>query len=163
MLIIVIVLTVVASHTHCHFKPPFMEQGKTIVSPARNLTWKELLAYGTSVRLTVRSQPARSEKTGQLYFLDWTLPPVLANRLHISNHLPTNPLHPQNTSLIQTVTHTCCHFATKVKERPFSPLKRPPSTPWAPPNSRYCHASSSTVHSKTNWIMAVLALTPFYI
>ena len=129
MLIIVIVLTVVASHTHCHFKPPFMEQGKTIVSPARNLTWKELLAYGTSARLTVRSQPARSEKTGQLYFLDWTLPPVLANRLHISNHLPTNPLHPQNTSLIQTVTHACCHFATKVKERPFSPLKRPPSTP----------------------------------
>ena len=95
MLIIVIVLTVVASHTHCHFKPPFMEQGKTIVSPARNLTWKELLAYGTSVRFTVRSKPARSEKTGQLYFLDWTLPPVLANRLHISNHLPTNPLHPK--------------------------------------------------------------------
>ena len=87
ILITAVVVTAVASHTHYHFKPPFKELDKPIVSPGRTLTWKELLAYGTLVRLTVRSQPVRSEKTGQLYFLDWTLPPVLAKRLHISNHL----------------------------------------------------------------------------
>ena len=92
MLNIVIIITAVASHTHCHFNPPFKKQDKPIVSPAQNLTWKELLAYGTLVRLTVRSQPARSEKTGQLYFLDWTLSSVLAKRLHISNHLALVPI-----------------------------------------------------------------------
>ena len=65
------------------------------------------------------SQPARSEKTSRQYFLDWTLPLVLKKRLHITDHLVLgvyNPLHPQNTSLIQTVTHARCHFAMKVKE-----------------------------------------------
>ena len=131
MLIVVIILTAVASHTHCHFNPPFKEQDKHIVSSARNLTWKELLAYGTTVRLKVKLQPARSEKTGQLHFLDWTLPPVLAKRLHISNHLVLgvyNPLPPQNTSLIQTISHACCHFAMKAKERPL-PLKDPNEIP----------------------------------
>ena len=121
MLIVVIILTAVASHTHCHFNPPFKGQDKPTVSPARNLTWKELLAYGTSVRLKLRLQPTRSKKTDQLYFLDWTLLPVLVKRLHISNHLVLgfyNPLSPQNTSLIQTVTHTRCHFAMKVRECP---------------------------------------------
>ena len=111
--------------TPSYFTPPFKEQDKTIVSPARNLTWKELLAYGTSVHFMVRSQPARFEKAGQLYFRDWTLPPVLAKRLHITNHLVLgvyNPLHPQNSSLIQTVIHARYHFAMKVKERP-RPLK----------------------------------------
>ena len=87
ILITVVILTAVASHTHCHFKPPIKEQDKPIVLPACNLTWKELLTYGTSVHFTVRLQPARSEKTGQLYFLEWTFPPILAKRLHISNHL----------------------------------------------------------------------------
>ena len=127
MLIIVIILTAVAFYTHCYFTPPFKEQDKTIVSPASNLTWKELLAYGTSVHFTVRSQTARSEKAGQLYFLDWTLPPVLAKRLHITSHLVLgvyNPLHPQNSSLTQTVIHARCHFAMKVKEclRPLKDL-----------------------------------------
>ena len=126
-----VAVTAVASHTHCHCKPPFEEQDKPIVSPARNLTSKELLAYDTSVRFTVRSQTARSEKTSRMSYLDWTLPPALAKRLHITDHLVLrvyNPLHSQNTSLIQTVTHACCHFAVKVKERPLSLLKRPPST-----------------------------------
>ena len=105
ILIIAVVVTAVASHTHYHFKPPFKEPDKPIVSPARTLTWKELLAYGTSVCFTVRSQSARSEKTSRVYSLNWTLPPVLAKRLHITNHLVLgvfNPLHLQNTSLIQT-------------------------------------------------------------
>ena len=40
-LVIVIILTAVASHTHCHLKSPF---GKAFVSAECNLTWKELLA-----------------------------------------------------------------------------------------------------------------------
>ena len=84
MLTIVITLTAVASDTHCHFNPPFKKQNKPFVSSERNLTWKQLLNYGTTVRLKIRLQAARLEKTGQLYFLDWTLPPVLTKRLHIS-------------------------------------------------------------------------------
>ena len=40
-LVLVIILTTVASQTHCHFNSPF---DKTFVSAERNLTWKELLA-----------------------------------------------------------------------------------------------------------------------
>ena len=127
MLTTVIVLTPVASHTHCHFNPPFRKQDKRILSPTHNLTWKELLAYGTTVHLKIRLEAARPEKTSQIYFPDWTLPPVLVKRLHISNHLVLdvyNPISPQNTSLIQTVTHARCHFAMKVRE-----LSRPLSDP----------------------------------
>ena len=35
-----VVVTTVAIHTHYHFNPSFKEQDKPIVSPARNLTWK---------------------------------------------------------------------------------------------------------------------------
>ena len=103
ILITAFVVTAVASHIHYHFKPPFKEPDKPIVSPARTLTWKELLVYCTSVRLKIRLQPSRSEKAVQLNFLDWTFPPVLVKRLHISNHLALgvyNRLHPQNTSLV---------------------------------------------------------------
>ena len=127
MLIAAIILRAVASHTHWHFNPPLKEQGKPIASPAHNLTWKELLVYGTTVRLKIRLQAARSEKTGQLYLLDWTLPQVLAKRLNISHHLVLgvyNPLSTQNTSLTQTVAHTRCHFVIKVREHP-APLKTP--------------------------------------
>ena len=95
-----------------------------MVSSARDITWKDLLTYGTAVRLKIRLQAARSEKTGQLYLLDSMLPPVLEKRLHISKHFVLgvcNPLSPQNTSLIQTVTHARCHFAMKVRERPALP------------------------------------------
>ena len=112
MLTIVIILTAVTSHTHCHSNPPFKKQVKSFVSPERNLTWKELVTYGTTVHLKIRLQAARPKKTGQLYFLNWTLPPVLAKRLHISNHLALgvyDPLSPKNTSLIQTATHARCH------------------------------------------------------
>ena len=80
MLIIVIILTAVASHTHCHLKPPFKKKDESFVSPKRNLTWKELLSSGTSIRFSVRSQPVKSEKTRRLYPLDWTIPPVLAKK-----------------------------------------------------------------------------------
>ena len=40
----VIVLTAVASHTHCHLKHLFGKQDKSFVSPEPDLTWKELLA-----------------------------------------------------------------------------------------------------------------------
>ena len=56
MLITVIILTAVASHTHCHFKPPFGKQDESFVSPERNPTWKELLACGTSICFTVYLQ-----------------------------------------------------------------------------------------------------------
>ena len=131
ILITAVAVTAVAYHTHYHFKPPFKEPDKPIVSPARTLTSKELLAYGTLVRLKTRLQPARSEKTSQIHFFDWTLPPVLAKRLHISNHLVLavyNPISPQDASLIQTVTHTRCHFAMKVRECP-RPLKDPNTPP----------------------------------
>ena len=84
MLTIVITLTAVASNTHCPFNPPFKKQNKPFVSSERNLTWKQLLTYGTTVRLKIPLQAARLENTGQLYFLDWTLPPDLAKRLNIS-------------------------------------------------------------------------------
>ena len=118
-LITVIILTVVASHTHCNFKLPFEKQGESFVLPERSLTGKELLAYDTSIRFTVRSLLVESKKDSQLYLLDWALPPVLAKKLHISNHFVLgvhNPLSPQNTSLIQTVIHARCHFAMKVRE-----------------------------------------------
>ena len=85
MLTIVIILTTVVSHTH--FNPPFKKQNKPLVSSGRNLTWKELLTYGTTVRLKIRLQAARPKNAGQLYFLDWTLPPVLEKILHISTTL----------------------------------------------------------------------------
>ena len=84
MLTIVITLTAVASRTHCHFSPPFKKQNKPFVSSERNFTWKQLLTFGTTVRLKIQLQAARPEKTGHLYFLDWTLPPVLTKKLHIS-------------------------------------------------------------------------------
>ena len=127
MLIIIIILAAIASHTHCHFNPPFKKRSKPLVSSARNLTWKELLTYGTTVRLKIRLQATRSLNVGQLYFLDWTLPPVLAKRLHISNHLALgvyDPLSPKNTSLIQIVTHTRCHLVINASERP-RPVKNP--------------------------------------
>ena len=117
MLTIVIILTAVASHTHCHFNPPFKKRNKPLVSSARNLTWKELLAYGTTVCLKIRLQAARPEKTGQL-------PPVLAKRLHISNHLALgvyDPLSPKNTSLIQTVTQARYHLAVNASDCPHPP------------------------------------------
>ena len=103
MLTIVIILTAVASHTHCHFNPPFKKQNKPFVSSERNLAWKQLFTYGTTVRLKIKLQAARPGKTGQLYFLDWTLPPVLAKRLLLSNHLALgvfDPLSSKNTFLI---------------------------------------------------------------
>ena len=109
MLTIVIILTSIASYTHCHFNHPVKKQTKPLVSSARNLTWQELLTYGTTVRLIIRLQAVIPENTGQLYFLEWTLPPVLAKRLHISNHVSLgayDSLSPKNTSLIQTVTHS---------------------------------------------------------
>ena len=93
MLTIVIILTVVASHTHCHFNRPFKKQNKLFVSSERNLIWKQLLTYGTTIRLKIRLEAARPEKTGQLYFLDWTLPWVLAKRQHISNHIALGVYH----------------------------------------------------------------------
>ena len=130
-LITVIILTAVASHTHCHFKPPFTKQGKSFVSREHNLTWKELLTYSTSILFTVRSLLAKS-KNSRLYLLDWALSPVLAKKLHLTDHLALgayNLLHPQNTSLIQQFTHVRCHFAMKVKEYPRFSLKIPRSTP----------------------------------
>ena len=131
MLTKVITLTTIASHTHCHFSSPFKKQNKPFVSSECNLTWKQLLTYGTTVRLKIRLQAARPEKTGQLYFLDWTLPPVLVKRLHISNHLALgvyDPLSPKNTSLIQTVTHARCHLAINASERP-RPSQNPNTIP----------------------------------
>ena len=77
----------IAFHTHRHFKSYFGKQDEPFVLPERNLTWKELLTYSTTFHLKIRLQATRSEKTGQLYFLDWTLPLVLTKRLHISNEL----------------------------------------------------------------------------
>ena len=131
MLTIVIIPTDVALKTHCHFNPPFKKQNKSIVSSERNLTWKELLTYGTTVRLKFKLQAARLENTGQMYFLDWMLPPVLAKRLRISNYLVLgayDPLSPKNTSLIQTVTHARCHLAMNASKRPH-PVKNPNTNP----------------------------------
>ena len=157
-LITVIILTAVAFHTHCHFKPHL--ESRT----GRNPTWKELLACGTSIRFTVTSQLVESKKNRRLCLLDWALPPVLAKKLQLSNHLVLgayNPLHLQNTTLIQTVTHALCRFVIRDEESPSSSIKAPNETPWALPNSLYCHAPSYIFYSLTNWIMEVFALTPF--
>ena len=85
-----------------------------------------------------------------------------AERLHIRNHLVLgvyNLLHPQSTTLIQTFTHACCCFVVSDKHRPSSPNK----VPWVPPSSLYCHAPFHTFYSLANWIIAVFALTPFFI
>ena len=162
MLAIVIILTTVASHTHFHFNSLFKKQDKSFVSPERNLTWKELLTYGNAVRLKIRLQAARPEKTGQLYFLDCTLPPVLAKRQHISNHLVLGVyelLSPKTTSLIQRVTHAWCHLAMNASECP-RPLKNPNTFPWALPNSQYCQTSFLYLPLLATCIMAVFAHTP---
>ena len=36
-----------------------------------------------------------------------------------------NPLYPQNTTLIQSVTHTWCQFVMKDNKRPDSTYKSP--------------------------------------
>ena len=126
-LITVIIPTAVASHTHCHFSPPFGKQDESFVSPERNLTWNELLTCGTS--FTVRLLILESKKNSRLYLLDWALPPVLAEKLQLTDHLALgtyNTVHPQSTSLIQSLTHVRCHFDMKVKEYPRFPLKRTP-------------------------------------
>ena len=90
--------TAVASHTHCHSNPFFKKQDKSFVPPEHNLTWKELLTYGTTVHLKIKLQAARPEETGQLCFRDWTILSVLAKGLHISNHLALgvyDPLSPK--------------------------------------------------------------------
>ena len=69
------------------YRPPVKKQNKPLASSERNLTWKELLTYGTTVRLKIKLQAPRLENTGQMYFLDWMLPPFLAKRLRISNNL----------------------------------------------------------------------------
>ena len=73
-------VTVVASHSHCHFNPLFKKQNKPLVLSERNLTWKELLTYTTTVRLKIRLQAARPEKTGQLYFLELDAPTSLGEK-----------------------------------------------------------------------------------
>ena len=78
-LITAVALMAVASHTHCHFKPPFKKQEKSFDLPACNLTWKELLAYSTSIRFTVKSQTVKSKKTPWIYLLYWARAPVLAH------------------------------------------------------------------------------------
>ena len=98
---------------------------------------------------TFRSQLVRFKKTRQLYFRDWALPPVLAVRVHLTDHLVLgayNLLHSQNTTLIQTVTHACCHFVIRDEERPSSCIKHPNKIPCAPSNSSYCHTPSYTFH-----------------
>ena len=59
-LIAVVVLTTIESHSHCHFNPLFKKQYESFTSTALYLTWNELLAYGTSIRFTVRSHSLRS-------------------------------------------------------------------------------------------------------
>ena len=143
MLITVIILTVVASHSHCYFKLPFKKQGESFVSPECNLTWNELLAYGTSIHFTVNSLLAQSKKSNRLCLLDWQLPPVLPERLHLMDHLVLgayNLLHPQNTIFIQTVTHARCRFFIRDEEHLSSPITAPSEIPWVPTNSTYCRA-----------------------
>ena len=111
-LITVVVLTAIASHTHCHFKPSFKKQEESFALPPPNLTSKGLLAYSRSFGFTVRSQPVKSKKTHQLYLLD--------------------PLHHQNITLIKTVTHAHCRFVIRDKEHPGSPIKGPNKIPWGP-------------------------------
>ena len=52
-LITVVVLMTDASHTYCHFRSPFKKHDKCFIPPARNLTWKELLAYSYPIRFTL--------------------------------------------------------------------------------------------------------------
>ena len=66
-----ITLAAVSSHTHCHLKPPFKKQEELRIPTAHNLTWKELLAYGTYAHFTIRLQAMKSKKTYQLFLLDW--------------------------------------------------------------------------------------------
>ena len=151
------------SYTHCYFNPPFGKQDDSFVSPGHNLTWKELLAYDTSIRFTVRSLLVESKKKSGLYLLYWTLRPVLTERLHISSYLVLgvyNPLSPQNTSLNQSVTHARCHFAMKVRERPL-PLKTPIQFHERFPIP-YTPMLLFIFHSLVTWVMAaVFALTLF--
>ena len=68
MLAVVITLTAVASHTHCHFNPPFKKQNKPFVSSERNLAWKQLFTYGTAVRLKIKLQAARPRENWSAVF-----------------------------------------------------------------------------------------------
>ena len=119
------------------------------------------MADGTTVPLKIRLQTTRPEKTGKLDFFDWTLPPVLAEKLRISNHLALgvyDPLSPKNTFLIQTVTRASFHLAMNTSERP-SPLKNPNTIPLVLPNSLYCYVSFLDLPLLATCLMAVFALT----
>ena len=135
-----IILTAVASHTHCHFSPPFRKQDESFVSAECHLTWNELLANGTYIRFTIRSLLVESKKNSRLYLLPWAPPSVSAEKLHFTDHLVLgayNPLHPQN---IQPVTHPRCHFAMKIKECPHFPVY--------PPFLNYLNNGSSCAHPR---------------
>ena len=107
-LITVIALTTVASHTHCHLKPPFKKKEESLTPTALSLPSKELLACSTCTYFTVRLRVVKSKKTCQLFPLDWEIPLVLADTIHPTNHLlmgAYNPLNPQNSTSIQPVIH----------------------------------------------------------
>ena len=103
MLITVIILTAV----HCHLKSPFKKQQNLPYLTEHNVTWKELLAYGTCVHLDSKLQGVKSNKIRQLFLLDWEISLVMVKGIPFTNHIVVvvhNSLHPQN-SLIQPVSH----------------------------------------------------------
>lgn len=140
-LITMIILTAVACHTHCHLKTPFWKQEELLTPTTHNFIWKELLAYGTCAHSTVRLKTVKFKKTRQLFLLGWKIPPVLSERINFPSHLVmgvSNPLHPQNSTLIQPVTHVWCCFVIRDNERPNSTKRGPNQIPWATPNSLCC-------------------------
>ena len=107
ILITVIILTAVISYVHCHLKSPFKKQQNLPYLTEYNVTWKELLAYGTCVHLDSKLQGVKSIKIRQLFLLDWEISPVMVKRIPLTNHIVVvvhNSLYPQN-SLIQPVSH----------------------------------------------------------
>ena len=73
-------------------------------------------------------QAVKYRKNHRLFLLDWESPPVLAEKIHLTNHIVMgvyNPLHPQSGTLIQLFTHARRRF---IMRGPLIPSEKSPQS-----------------------------------
>ena len=118
VLILGIILTAVAAHTHCQLQPIIPVEKPTVTpsAPPHPTTWQELLVYGTSSPLTVPVSTSRSGRTDEVLFLEWKIPPILAARLSLANTIILGIPHltpPTGQANVTIINSARCRFLLK--------------------------------------------------